>query len=1040
MTELESRLPERGGIAAFALRHGRTVLLVALLLCVAGVVSAMSLASGIYPDVAFPRVVVVAERGQESVESMLIGVTRPIEEGVSVVPGLVRVRSKTIRGASELSLDFAPSADLKDALAQTRARVAALLPSLPPGVETSIEQQTPSVFPVLSFNVNLDPARAGGRVRDGADLLQWAALELKPRLSRLDDVFRVGLQGSASRALVVEVEPARLAGAHLSLLDVSKSIRESNLVSAVGLLPRDGRQFQLLAANDLPDLEAIGRLPIATPGGGAVRLGDIARIRAGAADRTKIVTGDGRDGVVVSIFMRYGGKVTALSDHVAETLRGVGLPPGVSFTTVYDQASLVRESIDAVRDAIGIGMLLAVLVLWLFLGSVRLSVLAGISIPISVLGTFAVLVALGESLNLMSLGGVAVAIGLIIDDAIVVVENIARRLGDSKDRRAGVVRATREVVGAVVGSSLTTVVVFIPLVLLEGVVGQFFRAMSVALSIGILASLVVSLTLTPLLAAGRLGPVSGQKLTRRAVEAIAAGYERVLRLVMRWPWISAAVLVALGAVGVFFAVHQKTGFLPAMDEGGFVIDYRLPVGSSLDETDRDCRAIERILARVPEIRAFSRRTGAELGFFATEQNTGDFLVGLKPRSARKRTFAEIIEDVRSHVALEVPQLDVSFVQVIQDTINDLAGNPSPLEVKVFGADYRATQRTATAIAGALEHVHGVVDIASGVSFGSPEMTYHLDPTAIARAGLSPSGVADQLRAALAGDEATQLRRGEQLVPVIVRYPDRVRRDPGWIPDLPVADAAGRTIPISALARVEEVTAVNELARENQQPMVAITAGIEGRDLGSVAADVRKLLAATPLPTGVRLELAGQVESQERAFRNLMLVLSLAIGFVFLLLVAQFRSYRLPFVVLLTLPFSQIGGLLALRWTGTELNISAFMGLVMLVGLVVKNGIILIEYAAQLRAEGVTPLAEALVRASRVRLRPILMTSLTAVTALLPLALGIGAGAELQRPLAIAIIGGLSLSTVFTLLVIPVAHRLVGEPAHARPLVTEGVTP
>jgi len=386
----------------------------------------------------------------------------------------------------------------------------------------------------------------------------------------------------------------------------------------------------------------------------------------------------------------------------------------------------------------------------------------------------------------------------------------------------------------------------------------------------------------------------------------------------------------------------------------------------------------------------------------------------------------VIEEVRRRVNREVPQIEISFVQLMQDTLNDLAGNPTPLEVKIFGNDYRVIQNLAENVVKAMEQVPGVVDITSGVSFGSPEITYRLDGDAVSREGLTDSEVEDQLRAALLGEEATKIRRSNYLEPVVVRYADDIRRDPTWLAQIPITNGSGRVIPAAAVSRLEEKINVNELARENQQPLVAVTANISGRDLGGTANDLRVKLAAIPLPSEVRLELGGQVQSQEQAFRKLVLVLALAVGLVFLLLVMQFRSYRLPLIIFLTMPFSQIGALAALRLTGTELNISAFMGLIMLIGLVVKNGIILIEYTHQLLAEGAGSLIEALAVAGRVRLRPVLMTSLTAIMALFPLALNIGAGAELQRPLAIAVIGGLSVSTFFTLIVIPVAHRLMGE--------------
>jgi CzcA family heavy metal efflux pump len=1012
------------GIAGLALHHSKAITIIVVGLCAWGISSIFILPSGIYPDVAFPRIVVIAERGEDSVENMMIGVTRPMEEAINAVPGLVRVRSTTIRGACEMSLDFSEKTDMREALSQTRARIASLLPELPAGIETTIEQQTPSVFPCLSFNVSLDPAKVTGLVRDGADLDQWVKNDLKPRLSRLQDVFLVTVQGAEIRQIVVEPNPLRLAETHVSLLDLIQILEESNEVIAVGRLEKDYKQFQLLASYELQSVDDIAALPIVTRSGKTIHLRDVADVSIGLADKTSVVTGNGKDAVVVSLFMRFEGKITDLSDHVLKTIDEITpkLPPGVSITPVYNQAELVRDSLGGVRDAIILGMILAIVVLWIFLGSWRLTFIAGISIPITILGTFAIMWIMGESLNLMSLGGIAVAVGIIIDDAIVVVENIARWLKTDKEDIKKVVRdATKQITGAVVGSSLTIVVVFIPLVLLEGIAGQFFTAMAISLSIGIVVSMVMSLTLTPILSAGKIGPRPGESTTRRWMEFIAGYYEKSIHKILHHPWVTTCIILCIAAIGITFAAQQATGFLPSMDEGCFVLDYFMPVGTSLLETDKNCRKIEEILMQVPEIKSFSRRTGMELGFFVTEQYTGDFLIGLKGLKERERSTEEIINQLREQILHEIPQIEVEFVQIMQDQLNDMAGESAPLDVKIFGNDYKVIQNMADSIVGIMETVPGVVDIESGVSFGSPEITYQLDSDAVSRAGLTITDAEEQLRIALLGQEATKIRRSNYLEPVVVRYSDTIRHDPTWLAQIPIANGAGDIIPASSICQMDEKTNVNELARENQQPLVSVTANLSGRDLGSTASELQAKLSSLLLPSGVRVELSGQIESQRNAFRNLLLVLVLAIGLVFLLLVMQFHSYSLPLIIFLTIPFSQIGALLALRWTNTELNISSFMGLILLVGVVVKNGILLIEYTEQLRQEGTGNIIEALAIAGRTRLRPIFMTSLTTLIALFPLALNVGAGAELQRPLAIAVIGGLTISTIFTLIVIPTAY-------------------
>jgi CzcA family heavy metal efflux pump len=1022
-------------IADYALHHKKAIILAVLLLCLVGFYAIYILPSGIYPDVAFPRIVVIAERGEDSVENMLIGVTKPLEEAINVVPNLKRVRSKTMRGGSEMSLDFDEGTDMTQALAQTRARISALLPDLPSGLTTTVEQQTPSVFPVISFNVTLDKSKATGLIRDSADLKLWANKDLKPRLSRLAYVYMINVQGSEESQITVEPDPRRLAESNMNIVDLTNSIGEANVIGAVGLLEKDHKTYQLLASNELLSVENINSLPIITRSGKTIHVKDVAKVYRGLADQTTKVTGNLKDAVVVSLFMRFNGKITSLSDLVNQTVKEItpSLPPGVSVSPVYDQADLVRASLGGVRDAIIIGMILAILVLWAFLNSWRLTLIAGISIPLSVLITFAVMSALGQSLNLMSLGGIAVAIGFIIDNAIVVVENIARRFMSSKDRMGSVIEGTREILGAVVGSSLTTVVVFAPLVYLEGITGQFFRAMAISLTVGILISMIVSLTLIPIISAGKFGPHADEKITRKWMKYISDFYERNIRKFLKYPKTSAAIILLIALIGAWPAWKQSTGFLPAMDEGGFVLDYEMPIGTSLSETDKNCRKIENILTQTKEVASYSRRTGLELGFFVTEQNTGDFLVSLKFLKNRDRSTDEVVDEIRQRILKEVPQIDVSFVQIMQDTINDLAGNAAPLEVKIFGSDYRVIQDLSANVVKIMEKVTGVVDIKPGFSYGSPEITYQINDNAASRAGLTSQDVEKQLRTALLGEEATKIRRSNYLMPVVVRYSNEIRKDPTWLSQIPIANSAGKIIPASLIAKISEKINVNELARENQQPLVSVTANLgSGSSLGNVANELNAALTKLALPSGVRLELGGQISSQKTAFKNLIMVSVLAVGLVFLLLVIQFRSYRLPLIIFLTIPFSQIGALLALRLTGTELNISAIMGLIMLIGLVVRNCIILIEFTNELRDQGMASLSEALAVAGGVRLRPMLMTSLTAIMALLPLALNIGSGAELQRPLAIAAIGGLLVSTLFTLVVIPVAYLLVKEPEHYRP--------
>ncbi|HET6266804.1 MAG TPA: efflux RND transporter permease subunit, partial [Acidobacteriota bacterium] len=576
--------------------------------------------------------------------------------------------------------------------------------------------------------------------------------------------------------------------------------------------------------------------------------------------------------------------------------------------------------------------------------------------------------------------------------------------------------ATDEILGAVAGSTFTTVVVFLPLGLVEGVVGQFFAAFSITLSIAVLVSLVVAFALIPLLAQKYLRPEKPKQDTR--IETFTTRYEPLIRWALAH---TNTVLLATGVLviaGLFVYTRLGSGFLPIMDEGSFVLDYWMPSGTSLAETDRVLRAVEKILKETPEVESFSRRTGAELGLFATEQSRGDILVRLKPK--RSRRVEEIMDDVRVKVQSSLPSLRVEFVQILQDVLGDLEGSPEPVEVKIFGDDPKPLLDLAPRIAKQIEAIPGVVDLYKGVQAGNPELLVEIDPTRVRKVGLDPEIVTKQVSAALLGDVITHIRQFDRLIGVRVRFSDADRFNEQLIRQFPLLDEHnGNIIPLGSIANFSETNGQNELLRENQRQMVTITSRISGASLGEVIKKVKQIMSHTQLPIGDTYEIGGQYESQQHSFRQLLLVLFIAIMLVFALLVIQFREYLSALVILSAAPVSLVGAFFLLWITGTEFNVSSFMGLIMLIGLIVKNGIILIEYTFQLKSRENLSLTDALIAAGKTRLRPILMTTLATLFGLLPLALGLGAGSELQRPLALAVIGGLSLSTLVTLVFVPV---------------------
>jgi multidrug efflux pump subunit AcrB len=629
------------------------------------------------------------------------------------------------------------------------------------------------------------------------------------------------------------------------------------------------------------------------------------------------------------------------------------------------------------------------------------------------------------------MGGLAVAIGLVIDDAVVVVENIYRHLDRGENPGQAVHLAMKELIAPVVGSTLTTVVVFVPLGMLSGVIGQFFRALSITLASAVLISLVQALTLIPLLARwaaksrDKHAGGDGKAAHEHKTGALERFYSRTLDATMHRPALGIVIALVLAIAGGLLFMRIGTGFLPGADEGGFVVDYNAPAGSALPEIDRVVRKMEAVLKSTPEIAAFTRRTGSELGFFATRQTKGDILVRLKPAGQRKAAD-EVINDLRDKLQEAAPGFEIEFVQLLQDMLGDLEGAPTPIEVKVFGDSPDTLADISEQIEGELEKVPGVVDLV-GVQRGNPETTWDLDPAAIGRLGLNVTQVSEQLSDAWLGDVRTELRLSDRTIPVRVRYPDAYRMDPQRMAETPVRAQDGRTIPLGSLAHSTTTEGELILERENLRQMAIVTGRLEGRDLGSAVAEIKTKLAALKLPVGYTAEVGGQYASQRQAFRELLTVFAIAAALVFIILVVQFRSFLPAVLILLAAPLSLAGAFALLLLTGIDLNVSSAMGLILLVGLVVKNGIVLLDYAHRLRDEG-TPFTEALEIAGRVRLRPILMTTLCTLFGLLPLALGLGAGAELQRPLALAVIGGLTLSTFVTLFLVPVAYRALSRSA------------
>ncbi len=1004
--------------ARVARRQSRAILLFTAFLAMAGGVAYVSLPSSIYPPLEFPRIVVIAHSGSTPARSMTFTVARPLEQAIMEVPGIRRVRSRTFRGATEISAQFEPRTDTVVALQMVQNRIAEIRAGLPADLELVVDRQTPAVFPIYSLNLT-GPLSA-------AELYDYAFYVIRPALSRVAGVGHVGVLASDTREIEVVVDPARMLAAHLTVDDVAQALKGANLLEPVGHYPENGLQRLVLASGLWQSLDDIAATPVVVKPGSTLRVSDIGTVRQGAPDRTSLIAGQGGNATAISVSQQVGASILSVRQGLEDALAQLtaSIPSGLRLVKTYDLAEFVQSAIANVRDAILIGAGLAVIVLLLFLRNWRLTAIAACTLPLTVVSTFFVMGLFGESINLMSMGGLAVAIGLVIDDAVVVVENIHRRLAEGGGAEA-VEKATGELVAPIVGSTLTTVVVFAPLGLLSGVVGDFFKALSITLSAAVLISLALALYLIPLLAGAAYnapanGPVHDD---RRGV--LDRFYVATLPALLDRPILALLIAIVLAGSAVVAYLPVGSGFLPATDEGGFVIDYITPAGMALEDTDARLKRVEAILTKTPEVATYVRRTGSELGMFATQLNSGDVLVRLKPRGERRRTAEEIISDLRGQLTKAVPDTEIEFVQLLQDMLGDLEGNPTPIEVKIFGDDQAQLSELSDEVETRLGKVAGVVDIV-GLQEGGVESTWTVDPVAAARIGLTVEQVAGQLSNAWLGAMSGDLRLHDRAIPVRVRFPDAQRFDRARLADTTIRGKDGQLTPVSALVTIEDHAGDPELLRENLRQMALVSGRLEGRDLGSAVDEIKTLLSSMHLPVGYTWEVGGQYESQQRSFRELLLVSAIATALVLLVLVVQFRAFTSSIIILAAAPLS-LGGAFALLWlTGTDLNVSSAMGLILLVGLVVKNGIVLLDFADRRHREGMA-MHDAILAAARVRLRPILMTTLCTLFGLLPLAIGLGAGAELQKPLALAVIGGLSLSTLVTLYLVPAAYlALVGR--------------
>ncbi len=1004
-------------------RYRSTIFFFLIVLTIAGLYFAFQVPISVFPDTNFPRVVIGIDNGVMPVEQMEVTITKPVEDAINTVPGLVTVRSTTSRGSAEVSLFFDWSEDMFRTLQLVDAAVNKVQQTLPNTAKITTNRLTFATFPILGYSLTSEKLSQ-------SQLWELATYDLKPPLNRVPGVSIVTVQGGKIPEFHVIPNLAKLQASGVTILDLVNSMQASNIIDSPGLYEANHQLILGLVGAQVHDAQQLARLVVkTTPGGAPVHVSDVATVEKGNLPVYTVVTANGTAAVLLNINRQPASNTVAVADGVAAEITNLQkrLPPGVQLIPYYDQSQLVRESIKSVRDAILIGVLIACVILFLFLRDWTSSLVAGLVIPVTIAVTILFLWLIGESFNLMTLGGLAAAIGLIIDDAIVVVENIVLHRDSGETRVEAVRKALSEITRPLIGSTITPVVVFLPLISVTGVTGSFFRALAITMTASLLTSLLLALTWTPglslvLLRQGRGDSAKPHDESSGLLGWVMRLHERALTFSLGRPLVLAAICGAL-VVGTFFAYRGLgSDLLPAMDEGGFILDYIMPAGSSLTETNRVLRHVEDVLHDTPEVESTSRRTGLQMGLASvTEANTGDITVRLK--SKRGRGIDEVIADVRSEVKKTEPQLDIEFTQVLQDMIGDLSNSPQPIQIKIFNNDPVLLQQLGPRVANAIGKISGVVDVQNGIenTISGPATNFQVDPTVAARLGFTPMEVAEDATSILDGVATTDpLIANGRPYTIRVRLGDETRASLDTIQNTVFNSSTGKTATLGSLAQIQQLPPQNEIRRENLQLLAVVTGRLEGSDLGTAMAKVQQTVDALHLPASVRVEYGGTYQEQQKSFHDLVRVLVLALALVFGVLLANFRNFSAPVAILTSSILSISGVVFALLITGITFNVASFMGLIMVIGIVAKNGILLLDADENYRGEG-RPAREAMFHAAQRRLRPILMTALAAIGGMLPLAFALGAGSQMLQPLAIAVIGGLIISMVLSLIVTPAVY-------------------
>ena len=1004
-------------LSRFSVENKGAIIFSALFLSLIGFYLIFQIPQGVFPDSTFPRIAVIVDYGLAPLKEMEMEIVKPIEETSMMVEGVRLVRSSISRGSAEINIDFQWDQDMFRAYQLVQAQISGIQNQLPKGVKIEVRRFTTSTYPVAGYSLTSNKLSL-------LKLRDLAVYTIRPQLASIPGIYNIEVMGGKEREYRVNLNPTKLAAYKIGYQTIENALKETNDLKFVGRLEEANKLYLNIADNRFKNISEIKNTIVARNGNTPIYLSDVAEVMPALKETFIACESNQKPAVLLTVIKQPGTNAVEIMNKVEETWKSLesSLPADVKISKWYDMTEFIKSSIASVRDAIIFGALLTFLILFLFLRRIRITLVTIIIIPIALLISFVFMKLLGISLNLMSLGGLAAAIGILVDNAIVVVENIERYLEEGHSGENAIVEATSEIISPLLGATLTTLVVFIPLIFLTGVSGIFFRALASTLSIAIFVSMLIAIFVTPALAVIFIS--KKEKKQGKIIPRLISVQQNSFKLFLRMPLFIFAVILLLAGIAYYSYEKIPSGFLPEWDEGTIIHDYVAPEGSSIKGTKLLIKNIAEYISTIPEVKTYSLRTGRSLAHPRTHTNDGDFVISLK--KDRKRSSFEIMNELRAFDAKNVPRIEPALFQVLPDRLNDLSGEIAPIVIKVFGENLHLIQSVAEQIADSLKNIEGAVDVYKGFALGEPELTFSVNAEAANRYGLTIKEVNDALHMAFWGDESGKILDGLKVIPISVRYLkthfdnfEEIKKTPIYL------ESIDRVLSLDEIVNVKKAPGKTDIEHENLSQVINIEAQISDRDLGSTIIDIKTMLQKINLPPGVTTQIGGQYESQQNAFDELLLILSFGILLVFAILLFEFKSFRTSLVILLGTVLSVSGVFLMLWITSIPLDISAFMGMIMIIGVVVNNGILMIDYAEKYLEKNKN-VTEALLMAGKVRLRPILMTTLATIFGFLPLALAHGEGAEMLQPLAISMIGGMSISMLLSLLIIPGLYKLVNS--------------